>query len=120
MSLIQWILLPSLLLIAGLYVRLFSHHLLIRLAILGLFVLGVYFVLAPDQSTHLAQSLGVGRGTDLLLYASVTGGYLVVLLLLAKIRHLEKVQRELIQAWAIREALPPQQPHTYAMPDDEE
>lgn len=50
------------------------RYLLNRNRILGLLTLsvsalGIYLVIFPDFSTKLANLLGVGRGTDLLLYS---------------------------------------------------
>lgn len=49
-----------------------DSHLAIRRILLGLFVLAaVLSVLFPQWLSWLAQLIGVGRGTDLLLYALV-------------------------------------------------
>lgn len=49
-----------------------DSHLAIRRLLMGLFVIGaVLSVLFPQWLTWLARTIGVGRGTDLLLYALV-------------------------------------------------
>src|ERR1700719_1714286 len=65
---IQAILLAMLLLIGGVYFTTLSSRLASRLAVLGLLGMGVLFVINPDLTTRIARSVGVGRGTDLLLY----------------------------------------------------
>lgn len=57
------------------------HLALRRLSMLGLLVLVVLAVVFPDSVTAVAQVLGVGRGTDLLLYGLIVvfiGNSLVV------------------------------------------
>lgn len=57
------------------------HLALRRLSMVGLLVLVVLAVVFPDSVTAVAQVLGVGRGTDLLLYGLIVvfiGNSLVV------------------------------------------
>ncbi|MBY0506081.1 MAG: DUF2304 domain-containing protein [Bryobacteraceae bacterium] len=81
-----------------------SARLSYRIALFTLMLLGVYFVALPDHTTAVAHFLGVGRGTDLLLYLSlVTGGY-TILLLYRRTRQLERKLTEHIRAMAIERA----------------
>ena len=50
---------------------------------------GVYFVWVPDQTTVIANAVGVGRGADLLLY-----GWIVISLVLSLSLNL-KIRRQL-------------------------
>jgi hypothetical protein len=64
----------------------------------------IVFVLFPDLTTVIAKSLGVGRGTDLLLYVSLIAGVHAILLLYRKTRDLERKITEQIRAMALRDA----------------
>ncbi|MET7135731.1 DUF2304 domain-containing protein [Cellulosimicrobium sp. MI9406] len=47
------------------------HQAIRRLLLVGFVVVAVLSVIFPEWLTYLANALGVGRGTDLLLYALV-------------------------------------------------
>lgn len=59
--------------------RVTARHLAIRRGLV-LFALlaGIVIVLAPGLLTRLAHLLGIGRGTDLLLYLAIIAGLLYV------------------------------------------
>ena len=61
-------------------------------------------VLSPDIVTWLAEKVGVGRGTDLLLYGLVIAFMLVSVVLFRRIAELEHRYVTLARALAIREA----------------
>ncbi|NLE53691.1 MAG: DUF2304 domain-containing protein, partial [Lentisphaerae bacterium] len=65
------------------------------------FVLGMVFVLVPDLSSRLARLVGIGRGTDLILYLFIVFCYLGGLSILAKFRRLERNQTLLVRKLAI-------------------
>jgi hypothetical protein len=52
----------------------FGARLTYRLALLGLGGVGIFFIAFPDRTTDIAHMLGVGRGTDLLLYLGIVTG----------------------------------------------
>jgi hypothetical protein len=70
----QWILMAALILV-GVYLlkakRSASQQAIRRLAILAALFMGALAVLFPNYTSVLASFLGIGRGTDLLLYAFV-------------------------------------------------
>jgi small membrane protein len=70
----QWILMVALILV-GVYLlkakRSASQQAIRRLVILAALFMGALAVLFPNYTTVVASLLGVGRGTDLLLYAFV-------------------------------------------------
>jgi hypothetical protein len=82
-----------------------TRHLAVRrlsmLAILGLGVLTVAF---PDITTATADSVGVGRGTDLVLYVFVVVFVGNSIFNAAKFRHHERDLTKLARALAIRDA----------------
>jgi hypothetical protein len=47
------------------------------LAVLVLVLAGIVLVIMPDLSTKIANVLGVGRGTDLLFYFALLGGFFI-------------------------------------------
>lgn len=84
-----------------------------RLALLALFAIAVFAVIVPDALSTVATMLGIGRGTDLLLY-----GFIVVLLgqMLTASRHYRAQERHITEL-ARRQALdavrvPPADPTT--------
>jgi hypothetical protein len=87
---IQAILVTLLLLIGGIYVTSLSSRLVSRLAVLGLLGAGVLFVINPELTTRLAHSVGVGRGTDLLLYLFCLASTTVFLTFYKKNRTVEE------------------------------
>jgi len=71
------------------------------------FIAGGVFVLMPDLSSRLAALLGVGRGTDLLLYMLIMLFYITVLAFTARIRRMERSQTLMVRAMAIENAKKP-------------
>lgn len=68
---------------------------------------GVYFVWFPDQTTLLAGWMGVGRGTDLLMYLWILATLGVALNLSFKIRSTRREITELARAVALLTAREP-------------
>jgi hypothetical protein len=62
-------------------------------------------VLAPDFTTRLAHSVGIGRGTDLLLYALVMTFVFTTAGLYFRCRDIERRLVEVSRAVALRDAL---------------
>jgi hypothetical protein len=102
---IQIILLAALLLSVALVLLVLKNQIVGRVFFVSQFFLGCLFVLWPDLSSRLASLLGVGRGTDLLLYFLILFVYVSSLCLVAKFRRLEKVQTEVIRAIALQQAI---------------
>ena len=88
MNLIQPLLVASLLLIGSLYLVRFRSRILDRFIILAITLSGVVFICFPDLTSRLARMVGVGRGTDLLLYASIVGVGFLLVVFYAKIREM--------------------------------
>jgi hypothetical protein len=104
---IQWILLIGLALSLLLAVAVLKNQLLGRLFFVSQFALGVLFVLKPDLSSQLARLVGIGRGTDLVLYLFIVFCYLSGLSILAKFRRLERQQTLLVRQLALAAARRP-------------
>ena len=85
----------------------FKARLALRLLAVVLLAGAVVLVFFPDLTTRVAHLLGVGRGTDLLLYVSLIAGLHVALLLYLRTRELERKLTEQTRAIAIRNAQSP-------------
>ena len=73
---------------------------------LGLFfTFAIYSVLFPEQITQIASFIGVGRGTDLLLYVAVIGFIFFTVFTYAKFQDLETRIARLARAVALASAL---------------
>jgi hypothetical protein len=105
---IQAILIALLLLIGGIYLTALSSRLVSRLALLSLLTVGIVFVINPDLTTRIAHSVGVGRGTDLLLYLFCLSSVTVFLKLYKKNRAMEEKLTELARQIALHGARAPQ------------
>ncbi|NTU70905.1 MAG: DUF2304 domain-containing protein [Coriobacteriia bacterium] len=73
--------------------------------LLILFVLAaILAVLFPDELTVFANFLGVGRGADLLLYATVAGLVVALLAVYARFKDVEEKLATLARSMAILES----------------
>ncbi|MFD3540473.1 DUF2304 domain-containing protein [Streptomyces sp. NPDC058662] len=76
-----------------------------RIAFSVFVVVNVYAVLRPTDVTWLAQQLGVGRGTDLVLYVMVLAMGFLTLNTFLRFRSLEKKITDLARTVAINEGM---------------
>jgi small membrane protein len=74
-------------------------------------IAGALAVLFPNTLTRVAETLGVGRGADLLLYVLVVTFLLVSLTLFRKLSDLERRYVEMIRSIALERAEAPHDPH---------
>ena len=74
---------------------------LLRLAVLSIVTVGLFFVWVPEQTTRLAEALGVGRGADLVLYLWVVITLALIVFLYLKIVQLSRKLTELTRALAL-------------------
>ena len=79
----------------------------VKLAFMLFVVFGIYAVLRPGDVTVVAGWLGVGRGTDLLLYALVVVFTFTTLNAYLRFKELELRYARLARAIALRQAEPP-------------
>ena len=79
----------------------------VKLAFLLFVVFGIYAVIRPGDVTVVAGWLGVGRGTDLLLYALVVVFTFTTLNAYLRFKELELRYARLARAIALRHAEPP-------------
>jgi hypothetical protein len=72
---------------------------------LGAIGLGVLAVLFPDSTTRVATLVGVGRGTDLVLYALCVAFLFVTIALYLRLNEMHDRYVELARRLALHEAL---------------
>jgi small membrane protein len=105
--LIQFILVLAVLTILYVFVR-SSHAVYVqaskRIGLVLFAVAIVYAVMRPDELTAIARLLGVGRGTDLVLYALVVAFMAGMFSMYQRFRVVDRRYTELARALAIREA----------------
>ena len=75
-----------------------------RIAFFVFVVANIYAVLRPDDVTWVAHRLGVGRGTDLVLYLLVVGVSFFALNTYMRFRSLERKVTDLARTVALRDA----------------
>ena len=78
-----------------------------RLAVLVVFVLGSLAVVFPEAVTFVARLVGVGRGTDLVLYVLVVLSALVWLGTYKRLSRLDDQLTQLARAHALLDARKP-------------
>ena len=75
-----------------------------RLAFVAFLFFAAYAVVRPDDTTWVAHELGVGRGADLVLYATVVAFVFVVINFYLRTREMERRITDLARAVALRDA----------------
>lgn len=75
-----------------------------RIALVLFALANVYAVMRPDDLTAIARMLGVGRGTDLVLYALVVAFMAGMFSMYQRFRVVDRRYTELARTVAIREA----------------
>lgn len=75
-----------------------------RIALVLFALANIYAVMRPDDLTTLARVLGVGRGTDLVLYALVVAFMAGMFSFYQRFRIVDRRYTELARTVAIREA----------------
>jgi len=80
------------------------HLALRRLTVFGALVAGIIVVLAPGWLTWVANLLGVGRGTDLLVYISIVAFMLYAVADYKKSVVLSRTNTELARSVTLAEA----------------
>ena len=107
MMAIQVILIAGLAILLVLYLIRFRSSLYLRLLALVVAGVGILFVYRPEWSTVFSQTLGVGRGADLISYLGIVGLSFVCLQLYSKLRSLEADMTMLVRSRALEEAQQP-------------
>jgi hypothetical protein len=108
MSLIQILLILTAVAFLIVYLGFFRSVLRDRLIAVIIFASAVFAILFPDLTTKVANFVGVGRGTDLILYLLVVGSMFAVVMLTSRLMNVEKALTEVVRQFAITNAERPQ------------
>ena len=101
---IKFILMMPLAVLIFLALQQLRHRLFCRLSVIIISLMGILFVIFPDITNKLSHSVGVGRGTDLIVYLFMILFFIVSIALYLKIKNLEANQTEFIRKVAIQQA----------------
>lgn len=104
MTNIKIILFIPLLLLIILMLPKFRRHTMSKLIMILISLLGILFILFPSLSSRLANYVGVGRGTDLIIYLFMIFSFLYGIFIYAKLRMIQQNQTEIIKNIAIQQA----------------
>lgn len=77
----------------------------VRFALYAVIFAGLFFVWKPDESTHIANRLGIGRGTDMIGYTWMVISLAVVINIHLKLRQNLTLVTELARSIAIADAI---------------
>lgn len=106
----QWVKIPLVIAAVGVLVFLFRHRGRVelragaRVLALGLFLVAVVSIIVPDVPQWAAETVGVARGTDLLLYLLVVVYVLTTLGLYFRVREGDQRLRRLAREMALERA----------------
>lgn len=103
MTPIQFILIIGFLFIGLFYFVRLRNRIADVLLLFFLVATAVLFILFPEWSSILAKKLGVGRGTDLVLYLCIVLFYFIILKLYARMRKMEQQITDIIRKQALGE-----------------
>lgn len=104
MILIQFILILFLLGIILVYFSLLRSRVFDKVIVLVIPLTGFIFILKPNWLTRVAHVVGIGRGTDLLIYIGVLFFLFVILFFYAKIYRMERKITKMVRKDAIDNA----------------
>ena len=72
-----------------------------RFVYLALALIGILFVLAPDLSTDIAHTLGIGRGVDLVIYTFILTGLFYSVTITSELKRLNRQMTALVRQIAL-------------------
>jgi len=108
MNLIQILLILVAVTFLLVYLGYFRSVLRDRLIAVAIAASAVLAVLFPDVTTTVANEVGVGRGTDLILYLLVVGSVFAVVMITTRLMSIENTLTELVRQMAISNAERPE------------
>lgn len=84
-----------------LYIFLLRTQTLDRIFYIGIVLVGIVLVLMPDVTTRLANMLGIGRGTDLLIYLFMMAIMFYAVTLRSQVKRLQDQITQIAREYAI-------------------
>jgi hypothetical protein len=75
-----------------------------RIVCIVLAAVGILFVLHPEFTSAIAKALGVGRGTDLVLYVFIVACIYALMIMYVRQRELRRDITELTRQFALQNA----------------
>lgn len=84
-----------------LYFRKLRSKLWDRIIVVMMFVAATVFVMQPALANRLASMAGVGRGADLFFYVTIPGLAFALMMLLSRVRELERRSTLLVRELAL-------------------
>jgi hypothetical protein len=100
----------------GLYFGKLRSKLWDRVIVITLFLTAILFIAQPELANRLAALAGVGRGADLFFYITIPGLGFALLLLLSRVRELDRRSTLLVRELALLRAANPPGPVTDVPP----
>lgn len=79
-----------------------KEKLTIRIAIILVSLIGIVFVIFPDFTNTIADTVNVGRGADLVIYLFMILAFFAVLYLYGKIRSIHTMLTDIIREISIK------------------
>lgn len=98
---IRIVLLGCFFLVLTSYFKSFRSVAVDRLIAIFLFAFVSLAIIFPDSTTIIAHKLGVGRGTDLILYLYIVGSFFAVMLLYSRSLQQEQKLTQLVREIAL-------------------
>jgi len=72
-----------------------------RLVYLACALAGILLVLAPDLSSDIAHTLGIGRGVDLIIYVFILAGLFYSVTITSELKRLQRQMTSLVRQLAL-------------------
>jgi hypothetical protein len=72
-----------------------------RIVYLALALVGILLVLAPDLSTDIAHTVGIGRGVDLVIYIFILAGLFYSVTITSELKRMQRQMTALVRQIAL-------------------
>lgn len=90
------------------YLGSFRSTLYDRMIVLAFFALELIAICMPELTTSVAQTLGIGRGADLIFYVFISGSVFVTVVLYSRLLLLQRALTDIVRHLAVQNPTPPQ------------
>lgn len=89
------------------YLGSFRSTLYDRMIVLAFFALELIAICMPELTTSVAQTLGIGRGADLIFYVFISGSVFVTVVLYSRLLLLQRALTDIVRHLAVQNPTPP-------------